>query len=116
MLRTTTFLPTHKGQLFQTVEYTGSGREVSTNPVPIRFSVVRIRYQTRTTSVRTDQSGSQGRAEQDVYDGRILLHPEVTPETGQQAVIDGHKFTIDEVQPRYDMAQNLNHWQVDLKL
>lgn len=82
----------------------------------MRFSVIRIRYQTRTTSVRTDQSGSQGRAEESVYDGRILVHPEVTPETGHKVLVHSVEFTVEEVQPRYDVNGMLMHWQVDLVL
>lgn len=116
MLRTTSFIPTHKGTLYRSVVFTETGREQYSDPVSLRFSVVRIRTQTRETSVRTDQSGSQGRAAEDVFDGRILCHPELEPMMGQGVKVNGYQYRVDEVQPRYDAAGNLNHFQVDLVL
>lgn len=102
------------------MSFTDTGREVVSDPVTMRYSVVRIRTQTRATSVRTDQSGSQGRANEDVFDGRILVHPDVTPEMGRQVQLligrNWYTYTIDEVQPRFDASGALNHWQVDLTL
>jgi len=98
------------------VTFSGTGKEIPSDPIPLRFSVIRLRNQSRETSVRTDQSGSQGRAAEDVYDGRILVHPEVEPQMNQCVKINGREYVIDEVQPRWDMAGNLNHYQVDLKL
>lgn len=106
----------HTGTLYREIGYTETGREVPTDPVSFRYTVVRLRNQTRRTSVRTDQSGSQGRALEDVYDGRILVHPEIKPEMGEVVEVDGVMFKIDEVQPKWDMAHVLDHYQVDLVL
>lgn len=116
MLIKTTFIPTHKGVLYKSVTFTGSGEEIPADPVPMRYSIIRIRNQTRTTSVRTDQSGSQGRAMEDVFDGRILVHPEIEPEMNQVVFVNNRNYVVNEVQPKYDMAANLNHYQVDLVL
>ena len=116
MLLTSTFIPTHTGILYKTVTFSETGEEIYSDPVPLRFFVVRIRNQTRTTSVRTDQSGSQGRAMEDVFDGRILVHPEIEPEMNQVVFLNNRNYVVNEVQPRWDMASNLNHYQVDLVL
>ena len=112
----TTFRPMHTGTLYRETGFTETGRPVYSDPVSMRFNVIRLRNQTRETSVRTDQSGSQGRALEDVYDGRILVHPEIEPMMGQVCDIKGVTFKIDEVQPKWAMDTVLSHYQVDLVL
>lgn len=112
----TTFLPTMSGLLYTNTAYTETGRTQPTMPIPMRYSVVRLRYQSKRTSVRTDMSGTQGRAEEQMYDARLLVHPEITPELGQAVHMIGKWFEIQEVQPKYSLEGFLNHWQVDLDI
>lgn len=115
-MRTTNFIPKHQGTLYTGVSYTDTGDELPANPVRMRFSVVRIRTATRDTSIRTDKSGSQSRAEETFYDGRILVYPDITPENDQVVSVLGVTYRINEVQPKFDALGNLNHYQVDLTL
>ena len=115
-MKRSTFSPTFRGQLYTVVRFTDTGRTIPSKPVAVRYSVVRIRYQSRTTSVRTDQSGSQGRAEEELFDARLLMESKIEPDLGMQIKLGQHWFTVQEVQPRYDAVGYFNHWQVDLNL
>ncbi len=121
-----TFIPHHKGVLFRVVEYSVTGSETPSDPVNIKYSVVFLRRKTRSTSVRTDQSGTQGRAEEEVFDGRILVAAwaqqpdgkqiELEPLEGGRIELNGRWYTVQEVQPRYGSFGLLDHWQLDLEL
>jgi hypothetical protein len=111
------FLPTLKGTLYKGLTFNARGKETPSNPVPIRYTAIRTKLDVNLTSIRTDKSASQGRAEELVYDGRILVHPEVKPEEGQiVTLVDGKTYTIEVVQDIRESIGTIDHYQVDLLL
>lgn len=109
------FLPTQKGVLYTGQTFNGRGKEIPSNPVLMRYTPVRVRNNITKTSIRTDKSASQGRAEELEFDGRILVHPEVTPIEGQKCALqNGEEYVMEVVQEVYDSPGQLDHYQVDL--
>jgi hypothetical protein len=66
------------------------------------------------TSIRTDKSGSQGRADESVVQGRLLIENRVEPTGGDLITVRGTTYKILDVFPRFDMDGLVNHYQVDI--
>lgn len=77
--------------------------------------MIRIERQTKPTSIRTDKSGSQGRAEEMVVQGRLLLENRVEPINGDLVSFRGKTYKVVDVFPRFDMDALVNHYQVDVE-
>lgn len=111
------FLPSHKGTLYTGANFDGRGKKVSSDPVRIRYTPIRTKTESEPTSIRTDKSASQGRAAEEIYDGRILMSRHVEPKFGHKVKLsDGQMFNIEVVQRIYESSGQLDHYQVDLML
>lgn len=109
------FIPTLKGKLIKAAdEFTVSGSRLFAAPIPIGLSVVTLKTSVGHTSVRSDTSGSQSYADQEVEAGRVLIHPKVTPGEDDLVEINGQTFRISGVQPRYTLNGKIDHYQVEL--
>jgi hypothetical protein len=77
--------------------------------------VVRIEQMTQPTSIRTDKSGSQGRAYEKIIAGRFLIENSKEPSSGDLITVRGKTYEVVDVFPRYDMDGLVNHFQVDIE-
>jgi len=82
--------------------------------VYVDYSYVNLYQRTETTSIRTDKTGSKSRAWERTARVRIMVHPKVRPKFNDEIELDGMRFRVVEVFPRYEMSKILNHYQVDL--
>lgn len=83
-------------------------------PVRIGVATVRLNSGRQQTSIRTDKSGTQSRAEEVVYDARILIEPDATFSFGDKIDLFGLTYKVEVIFPRYEMTGILHHYQVDL--
>lgn len=86
-----------------------------TAPVSVDCAVVKLVDKVSKTSVRTDQSGSRGNAEEETTVANILFPPEVGIRLDDQFLIDGIKMRVIGVQPRHDIIGDHDHDEVTLE-
>lgn len=117
MFPTSTFIPQLYGEIRSASGFTVTGRPNFGSPRPVGLSVVRDEAKSQPTSIRTDKSGSQGRADEVVVKARLLIENLVEPKMGDliSYAIGTVKRTyrVDGVYPRLDMDGLINHFQVD---
>lgn len=118
MFRSSIFRGTHIGQILKaTSHFTSTGEPLFAPPKSIRFRPVKLSKSLEETSIRTDRSGSQARADEETFDGRVLIEPSVSVNIGDKFCFDGQEFIVSEVFPRYTAMDGLlSHYQVDLRL
>lgn len=111
----TAFIPTTYGFLKASGdEFTVTGDRTYGAPVKIGLSVIRATDSSQPTSVRAYTSGSKSFADENVEQGRILVHPRVTPKINDLVVIAGDSYEVKGVRPVYDMYGGIDHYQVEL--
>lgn len=115
MFQTSTFIPQLYGQLRSPTGYTVTGVPTFGLPRPVGLSVIRDESMSQPTSIRTDKSGSQGRADEVVVKGRLLIENQVVPKIGDLVSFLSNTYRIDRVFPRLDMDGLVNHYQVDVE-
>lgn len=108
------FVPQQRAALYKLSGRTVDGEPILEYSSDVHFSPVRLDMSIGKSSVRTDKSGTQGRAEEEMFDGRILVHPEDFIKFNDVLEILGKKFQVVGIFPRFDMASVLHHYQVDL--
>lgn len=96
--------------------YDVQGKSVLGEPEKIGIAPIRMESSLQQTTIRTDKSGSKNRATENIFQGRILVHPKHTIEQGQVVEIYGALYRVDSVWPRLEMNGVLHHWQVDLSI
>lgn len=94
--------------------YTVTGQPKLSKPVEFGFAPVKLDMSIGKTSIRTDKSGSQSRAEEELFDGRILVKPSTVLQFDDIVEIGPKKFKVVTIHPRYEMNHELHHYQVDL--
>lgn len=109
------FIPVNKGKLYKARdEYTVTGLRAFSQPVDIGLSVIRLAGSVTPTSVRADKSGTKGYADEELFKGRVLVHPRVKPKEGDLLEVFGEKYRVEGVRDVRDMAGKLDHYQVEL--
>ena len=83
-------------------------------PVRTACCVVKLADLAKKTSVRTDQSGSRGSAEEDTVSAMILFPPSVRIRKDDQFEIAGMKLRVIGVQPRFDVFGGYDHDETTL--
>ena len=91
------------------------GRQVFSAPETVRCAVVSFDLAVQKSSVRADSSGSRGRAEQLEGVARFLFRPNVPIKTGDVVTKGNFVMSVIEVHPRYSVAGELDHNEVDMK-
>lgn len=110
----TTLISSQIGLRYTVGKYTVTGEAVLGEPEEFAFSPVYLEMSTGKTSIRTDKSGTQSRAEEELFDGRILIAPDVTLDFDDIVEFKDKKFRVVRIHPRYEMNHELHHYQVDL--
>lgn len=95
-----------------TYDHTGR-RQISDTPVDTKCAAVRFGASVETTSVRTDSTASQGRAEQVVYDAVLLFRTSEQVKNGDVVELYGQRYRIARVQPRPNVMGALHHVQAE---
>lgn len=110
------FIPTTIGFLKRAGEdFTVTGDRLYGEPVKVGLSVVRVTDAIQHTSVRADTSGSKSFADENVEQGRALVHPKIVPRVNDLLVINNDTYEIFGVRPVYDMHGNIDHYQTELQ-
>lgn len=109
------FIPVNKGKLYKARnEYTVTGQRAFSQPVEVGLSVIRLASSVSPTSVRADKSGTKSYADEELFKGRVLIHPRVKPKEGDVLEVFGEKYLIEGVRDVRDMSGRLDHYQVEL--
>lgn len=114
MFRTSTFIPTLKVNVEKQDGYSETGKPVFARAGRVGISPVRLESEYIETSIRTDKSGTKGRAEETVMKGRVLVEKTADIAKGDLLVIYADRWKIESIYPRHDMDGSINHFQVDL--
>lgn len=110
------FIPTTVGHLLQrSDEFDVTGDRVYGQPVKVGLSIVRVTDNSQHTSVRADTSGSKSFADENVEQGRALIHPRVIPKINDILVVGGQRLEIAGVRPVFDMYGGVDHYQAELR-
>uniref|UniRef100_A0AAU6W0P3 Head-to-tail stopper n=1 Tax=Pseudomonas phage Nican01 TaxID=3138540 RepID=A0AAU6W0P3_9CAUD len=110
------FIPTTIGFLKRAGDdFTVTGDRLYGSPVKVGLSVVRVTDAVQATSVRADTSASKSFADENVEQGRALVHPKTVPKVDDLLVIGGDSYEIMGVRPVYDMYGAIDHYQVELQ-
>lgn len=79
----------------------------------VRIAVVRFDTKTDDSTVRADSSATRGNIKEYHTSGRVLVDKRHVPEWGDLLIIDKKVFRIMEVEPRYNVAGQLDHYECD---
>ena len=106
------FIPTTVGYLLQRSDtYSVSGEMEYGPPVKVGLSMVRITDGSQPTSVRADTSGSKSFADENVEQGRALIHPRVVPKIKDILLVGPQRLEVQGVRPIYSMSGTIDHYQ-----
>lgn len=83
--------------------------------VRAQCGLVRLEQDSMKTSVRTDSSASRGSAKEEIIIARILFPINVNLSQGDVVEASGFEMVVQSLWPRYSVAGELDHWQVDLE-
>ncbi len=86
--------------------------------LPEGCRIITFKLEDKHTSIRADTSGSQARANMQRSFARVLLTARTKAQMGAKLTFQqrpGETFKVVEIQPRYDAAGRLHHYQVDLE-
>lgn len=112
----TAFMPTNIGYLKVALDdFTVTGDRAYMPPVKVGLSIVRVTDQVQTTSVRADSSGTKSFADENVEQGRALIHPRIQPKVNDLLIVGSDSYEIKGVRPVFDMHGNLDHYQTELQ-
>jgi hypothetical protein len=75
-------------------------------------SVVRLRKMVVHTTVRSDSSATRGHADENEANCVILLGPKTKAKQGDQLEAAGVKVRINDIQPRFGVMGQLEHYEV----
>jgi hypothetical protein len=115
MWRMTAFMPTSEGYLMIAGDdFTVTGDRIYSEKVKIGLSIVRVLDLVQQTSVRADQSGTKSFADENVEQGRALIHPRVKPKVNDILIMAEDRYEIKGVRPVYDMYGEVDHYQAEL--
>jgi hypothetical protein len=81
----------------------------------IRFALVRFDTKTEDSTVRADSSATRGNIQEFHASGRILVAKKHVPKHGDIVIVDNKVFNIKEVEPRYNVQGQLDHYECDLE-
>lgn len=96
-------------------EYDAYGQARFSQPVSIRFALVRFDTKVEDTTVRADSSATRGNVKEAQSSGRILIDKRHKPATGDLVTFNDRVFRIKEVEPRYNVLGALDHYECDLE-
>ncbi|MEG0062978.1 MAG: hypothetical protein RR740_00095 [Pseudomonas sp.] len=109
------FIPTTIGYLLRAGDdFTVTGKRTYGDPVKIGLSIIRVTDDVQETSVRADTSGSKSFADEDVEQGRALVHPKHKPKVDDLLMVAGDKYEVKGCRPVYSMYGGIDHYQVEL--
>lgn len=110
------FIPTSIGFLKRAAaDFTVTGSRLYDDPVKVGLSVVRVTDDAQQTSVRADKSGTKAYADENVEQGRALIHPRIVPKVDDLLIIAGDTYEIKGVRPVWDMHGFIDHYQTELQ-
>lgn len=109
------FIPTTVGYLLQrSDEFSVTGEVTYGEPVKVGLSMVRITDGSQPTSVRADTSGSKSFADENVEQGRALIHPRIVPKIKDILIVGPQRLEVQGVRPVYNMLGRIDHYQAEL--
>ena len=79
----------------------------------IPFAQVRFDTKIEDSTVRADSSATRGNVKEFHASGRCLVPKTVIPNWGDIFIIHGKTYRCKQVEPRYNVVGQLDHFQVD---
>lgn len=79
----------------------------------IQYGLVRYDLKVEDSTVRADSSATRGNVKEYHASGKILVPAKVKPNWGDIFIIEGQIFKAKEVEPRFSIMGNLDHYEVD---
>lgn len=77
-----------------------------------RCAPVRLRFQSATTTVRTDSAGSRGHAQEEVADVRVLVPIASKVAIDDMLEVTGTRLRVVAREPRYTVNGKLDHYEL----
>lgn len=115
MLPMSAFIPTTIGYILRASDsFTVTGKRTYGDPVKVGLSIIRVTDDVQPTSVRADTSGSKSFADENVEQGRALVHPKYKPRVNDILVVAEDRFEVKGCRPVYSMFGGVDHYQVEL--
>lgn len=108
------FIPNNSGELSLAVGFNVNGEPLFSIPARVPCAVVRLDAGIGKTSVRADSSASRSNAEEVVVKSKILFPAHITISKGAHFSIAGMELRVVEIEPRYSVLGQLDHFEVDL--
>jgi hypothetical protein len=110
------FIPTTIGYIKRASEdFTVTGDRLFGPKVKVGLSIVRVTDGVQQTSVRADKSGTKSFADENVEQGRALIHPSFVPQNNDLLTVGADEYEVKGVRPVYDMYGQIDHYQVELQ-
>lgn len=89
------------------------GKPVFGDPIRERCAIIRLDVISTKTTVRADSSASRGAAEEMISSTRLLFTNDSKVQIGDKIVVSGQDLKVLSKFPRYSIAGEFDHWQVD---
>lgn len=96
--------------------YDDYGAPTFGTPVQVFCAPIRLEQDIQKTSIRTDKSGSQGAADEDIAVARILVEAKADIKRGDRVVCRGVILKVNTVYQRVTFHNTIDHWQVDCEI
>lgn len=110
-----TFIPNRTCGLRRKNGVNGFGEPSFDSKITVPFALVRFDTKVEDSTVRADSSATRGNVKEFHASGRALFPVSVVPKWGDIIVIDNKVFMVKEVEPRYHVLGNLDHYEVDFE-
>jgi len=78
-----------------------------------RVAPVHLRFQTESTTVRTDSASSKGHAQEFNSQTTLLAVPKTKIGIGDKLVVMGYSLRVTEKHPRFTVGGVLDHFEVE---
>lgn len=111
----TFFMTNNAGMLSRRAGANLYGEFTYATPVRVKCAVVKLIDKTAKTSVRTDQSGTRGNAEEETVQANILFPPSVAIKQGDRFVIAGISMRVTGIDQKFDILGAHDHDEVTLE-
>lgn len=88
------------------------GQPITSTRVKERCAVVKLITKNQKTAIRADSSASRGAARETVADSLILLASRTKAQIDDLIEIQGQTLRIMSMHPRFNVAGNLDHYEI----
>ncbi|WP_062120529.1 hypothetical protein [Aureimonas sp. AU40] len=111
------FIPNRNGSLARSTGYDFHAQPSFGRDEDVRYASIHINQILSSTTVRADSSASRGAADEIVAKATVLFPAKVEPNVNDRFRDRDFPqlFRVTKVEPRYNVAGQIDHWQCDLE-